>query len=587
MWKTSYGAKTGAILVFALAATFYSINLDRPENPDELYHVLAARGLLETGEPRIAEGYYWRAFLFTRLVALSFAVFGESLWSARVPSVLAMATVVAVMFLWVRREAGPLAAWIAAGFYAISPFAVSIAQFCRFYALQTLAFTLAGWLLYDFLNGSSRPAVRALQIASIVALFGLAIHLQDTTLIGIAGLATWVAGVLVIRTAYADRPARLIKIGLLTSAGLALIGAVWLAWTTGWLNELWMRYRMTPLFNAPFRDQFWFYHQWYIILYPTLWTLTGPLVLLAYLRAPNLTAMLTTSFAVAFGITSFGGTKNVRYFSYMQPFLFMIWGIAGALLWGGFRDATRRLVDRLVGILVTLGRSARMAARALAAAAILAVVAVNPFWLRTFGLMANVPIGPEVPDADWRRALPVLAPLAAEAAVVVDGEELAPLYYLGRHDILFSPSKFLELPEERRKDFGRDLRTGRPIIASHAALEKVLRCFPSGLFLAPRMHWNRPSSVDAEAIALLEQYASPVALPENSHVFAYVWRHEADEADFEECAALPGFVESRGHDRAPPRPRRGAVVASLKRPPRPKVRSARPRRRSSSPARPP
>lgn len=549
MSGTIRDSRVGVVLLFLLSSAFFSINLDRPENPDELYHVLAARGLLETGEPTIAEGRYWRTFLFTRLVALFFAIFGESLWSARLPSVLATAAIVAVLFLWVRREVGPRAAWLAAGFYAISPFAVSIAQFARFYAVQTLAFTLASWLLYDLLCRRLRPLLRLLGAVVIVVLTALAIHLQPTTLIGVAGLASWAAALLAIRVTTARHLAVRVKIALLVFSGLALVGVVAASWTAGWLEELWARYRATPLFNAPFRDHFWFYHQWYIMLYPTLWTLTGLLAIVAYIRAPDLITMVTTSFIVAFIIQSFGGSKNLRYFAYIQPFLFVIWGVAAAALWERSRDATRELTERLVGVFGALGGVARTAARTLVAAAILSVVMVNPFWLRTFGLMANVPIGPEVPDADWRRALPALAPLASEVAVVVDGEELAPLYYLGRHDILFSPSKFLELPEERRYDFGRDERTGRPIIASHAALEKVLRCYPSGLFLAPRMHWNRPSSVDAGAIALLERYASPVSLPEDSHVFAYIWRHDGNEADAEECAGLP-----RIGDGARPRP---------------------------------
>ena len=43
------------------------------------------------------------------------------------------------MFAWLRREAGPRAAWIGAVLFGISPFAVDMAQFCRFYALQSLA----------------------------------------------------------------------------------------------------------------------------------------------------------------------------------------------------------------------------------------------------------------------------------------------------------------------------------------------------------------------------------------------------------------------------------------------------------------
>jgi Dolichyl-phosphate-mannose-protein mannosyltransferase len=123
------------LVLFAAAALLYAVNLDRLPHPDEYYHILAARGLVETGEPRIAEGLYNRVFLHTWLVSKSFALFGESFAAARLPSVLAMAGLVALLFAWLRREAGSPAAWIGAGLFAVSPFAVDIAQFCRFYAL--------------------------------------------------------------------------------------------------------------------------------------------------------------------------------------------------------------------------------------------------------------------------------------------------------------------------------------------------------------------------------------------------------------------------------------------------------------------
>ena len=67
------------LALFVACALLYSINLGRMAHPDEYYHILAAHGLLATGEPRIAEGIYTRVYLHTWLVAQSFALFGESL----------------------------------------------------------------------------------------------------------------------------------------------------------------------------------------------------------------------------------------------------------------------------------------------------------------------------------------------------------------------------------------------------------------------------------------------------------------------------------------------------------------------------
>ena len=69
-----------APLLLALAAgLLYCINLGHLPHPDELYHILAAQGMVVTGEPRIAEGLYTRTWLFTWLVARCFSLFGESL----------------------------------------------------------------------------------------------------------------------------------------------------------------------------------------------------------------------------------------------------------------------------------------------------------------------------------------------------------------------------------------------------------------------------------------------------------------------------------------------------------------------------
>lgn len=528
----------GALVLFLASSALYLVHLDRPENPDELYHVLAARGLLETGEPRIADGYYGRALLFTHIVAGSFAIFGESLWSARLPSVFAMALLVAALFLWVRREAGPLAAWLVAGLYAISPFAVAIAQFCRFYAFQTLAIVLATWLLHDLLVRPAGLLVQLLRLLGLALLLAFALHLQETTLIAIFGLAIWAGTVLAWRCAVTPRWSLGRRLAILMAGGAVLLALLGIGVGSGLLVELWERYRSTPLFNMRFRDQPWFYHQWYLLFYPTLWTLTPLLALVALTVAPSLAAMLVTAFTAAFLASSFAGTKGLRYFAYAQPWLFLLWGIGTARILPLLSDAARHLRTAIGVALRFLGRGAEGTSRLLFAGALAAVLVVNPFWLRTFGLIANVPIGPEVPDADWRRALPVLAPLVAEVAVVVGTEELASLYYFGRHDVVFNPSKYQELAWTVGPDVIRDPRTGLPVIAALSTLERVVRCTPSGVFLIPSLHWNQPFLADGQVIALLERLATPVPLPAESHVYAYRWQQPSEQRVESDCVDL-------------------------------------------------
>lgn len=533
-WPTGLALVVGSFLL-------YLVNLDQPsENPDEFYHMLAARGLLETGEPRIAEGLYWRAHLFTRLVAASFWLFGESLVAARLPSVLATSGLVLVLFLWVRREVGPGPATLVAGLYAISPFAVEIAQFCRFYAVQTLALLLVAWLVLEIVGRPARPVVQLARLLGAALLAALAIHLQPTTYLGLAALAAWAVPVLVLGLlgrAELPWPVRLAWLG---GGALLVVGGLAHGVASGRLVELWTLYREVQLFNLPTKDHFWFYYVWYLMLYPTLWTLVGILSLFAIVRAPRLGGMATVVFAVSFVLSSLGGSKGLRYIAYAQPFLFIVWGLAIAAILPFLSTAVRQLAGWLEGALAGLGARARLASRALVGAALAALLLANPFWLRTASVLADLPLGPETPDTDWRRAAPAIVPLLAETAVVVNTEELGPLFYFGRHDLLFNPSKLAELPLETRADFDRDPRTGRPVIGSRESLELVIRCFPSGLFLAPAIHWRRPHLADVETVALLERLAEPLETPPGSHVHAYRWRHApAAPAEAEACRGLP------------------------------------------------
>lgn len=532
-------------LLAGVSTALYAINLDRPENPDELYHVLAARGLLETGKPQIAEGLYERGYFFTWLVALFFRWFGESLAVARLPSLVAVVLLVLLLYLWARREAGPLAGWLVAGLYAISPFAVLIAQFSRFYAIQTLAFTAGCWLVFELV----RIPVRSFRFASCLlaagALFGLAASLQPTTYLGLAGVAFWAAPILLGRLLARPDLSWTRRAMLLLAVATLLAAALVIGWQSGVIEEFWHRYRRVELFNIEAKEQFWFYHFWYILLYPSLWTLTPPLALVAIVQAPRLASLATVGFATAFLLNSFAGPKSLRYIAYAQPLLFVIWGVALAALLPALREALGGLRAGLAARMQSLGRRARWTSTALVGGTLLSVVLVNPFWLRTASVLAVRPIGPELPDADWRRAAPVLAPLLTEVAVVVDTEELGPLYHLGRHDILFSPSKFHELLDAIRGDFAFDPRTGRPVIASVAMLKRILLCYPSGLFLAPRMHWQRQHFADAAVISLLETYATPVAVPAGSHVYAYLWRHPEPWSPAPDCATAPPISASR------------------------------------------
>ncbi|HFD17016.1 MAG TPA: hypothetical protein ENJ38_12030 [Rhodospirillales bacterium] len=533
-----------ALVILLASLLLFSLNLERPAHPDELYHILPARGLLETGEPRIGEGLYLRAYPYTWIVAQSFAWFGESLASARLPSVIATAALVAILFLWLWREAGPGAAWIGAGLYAISPFAVQIAQFTRFYAVQSLFFVIGSLLVYELLlRPGSRGRALLLGLAA-AASFAFAALLQPTTLMGVTAVAAWAAPLLAWRWWREEGVPRWRRWAPIAAGLLVVLAGFGLAWESGLLAKAWHMYRSTPLFNAATRDQFWFYHARYILFYPTLWAATGLLAVaaLAFLPRPGWFAVVL--FAVSFLLNSFAGPKNMRYIAYAQPFMFVVWGLGLVAVWPWLRAGMAKLRERLDAQLGTGFPKPRMLARLLIGLALAFLVLANPFWLRTVTLLADIPVPPEKPSVRWELAVPALAPWLARVDVVVTAEELGTLYYLGRYDIAFNISKRGELPPEQRRDFGIDPRTGRPVIGSVAALERVWRCTSSGLFVSPERRWGTRTSVFPEAATFIESRMRRLELPPASRLRAYVWEHEP-AGDDPACAELPPLGKPR------------------------------------------
>ena len=373
--------------VLALAAgLLYCINLGRLPHPDELHHALAARGLLDHGLPSIAEGVYERGLLHTYLVAGSYALFGDSLASARIPSVVCMALVAALLFVWLRREASSLAAWLGAGGFAVSPFAVDIAQFARFYAPQCLAFLVAAFLTYAAVSGRHTLRRRALLLVGALPPALLALNLQPTTLIGLVSIASWAGCVLGIPWLTAPSVPRRHKLAVIAIGVLALMVFLF----SGLATTLWQLFRSTPLFNLKNADEFWYYHALYSLFYPTLWPLTGLLGLaaIATWRQPALFALLT--FAVSFVLNSLAASKSLRYIIFAQPLLFAVWGMGLAAIWPSLRSFGMDLRQRLGPPLAAIGIRQPAAAGLLVAAAVLFLVVGNPAWLRSASLLADI-----------------------------------------------------------------------------------------------------------------------------------------------------------------------------------------------------
>ena len=516
----------------------YCINLDHLPHPDELYHVLAAQGMVATGEPRIAEGLYTRTLLYTWLVARCFALFGESLSVARLPALLPMAALVPVLFVWLHRVADARAAWLGAILFALSPFAVDIAQFSRFYALQMLTLFVAAICTYAAMEPRPLPQRLAHGLGALFcAMF--AVYLQPNSFLGLAGLGLWLAGVVLLPILVDRKVAlrgKLILVGGLSALGVLALLALW---AIGILPELWSLYRTTPIFNQGTESQFWYYHAWYSLLYPSLWPATGILALSAIAARPRAGTFLTVVFAVAFLLSSFAAAKNLRYIAYAQPFLFALWGIGLAAWWTPLEQFLRRLAQGLRAAVPYGWPAPQRIAGILLAGGVGWLLLANPAWLRTVTVLADINVPPELPRTNWPVARDALEPWLARADVVITTEELGALYFLGRYDVRYSPSKLGELAPDQQHEFGIDHRTGRPVIATPESVELLMDCYPSGLVVGPIEDWGKPYKISDALAGIITARAHPIELPPRSRLFAYGWDRPADEPRPAACAELP------------------------------------------------
>src|SRR5690606_9682360 len=129
---------------------------------------------------------YGRGALFTYLTAGMFRIFGVGLGVGRILPLVFAGLLTMALFLWLRAEAGRLAAWSGALLFAVAPLSVNMAAFTRFYTLHALLFFLAAVALYQLLQKPwpGRPRAVLLALVFLVGI-GIALHLQQITLIGV------------------------------------------------------------------------------------------------------------------------------------------------------------------------------------------------------------------------------------------------------------------------------------------------------------------------------------------------------------------------------------------------------------------
>lgn len=513
-------------LLVALAIVTRLPTLGKPPFVDELNHIFAARSLLERGALEIVPGTaYTRAWPFTYLVAGSFALFGDGLAQARLPALLAGAGLVAAVFVWVQREGGRLAGWTAALLLCFTPVTITFSRMARFYTLHALVFWLGTVLIYRLITAGRLDRWTLPRAVAAGACFALARRLHLISTIGIPIVGLWVLlargrdAVRLIRRYRAAQAVTLLVFGL----------ACWFAISdirTGRFGAYMKLFRYTDLWAAAESGNRWFYYDYLLADWPTLWTLLPVLAAVALWYRPAPALLCVVIFGAAFLVHSLAAWKNIRYLFYALPMLFALVGLAaGAIvpllhraLTGLLRGQVAAL-DRMPGMAATVCVGGLMAAAAFAA---FGNPAVDQAWREIKGQV-------EYGERGWAAARQ-LAPVIDSSAVFIASAALEALYYFNRVDYGLLATD-LQLPAGVQPEFSRSITYGRPVVSTAQSLERIVGCYPSGLVLVEKYHWRKPWAVTPDAANFLIQHTDSLALPPSWRMLAFRWQRGGGGAD--------------------------------------------------------
>lgn len=491
---------------------------------DELLHLYAARSVLHDNTLTIFSGVYERAADFSHLVAASLWLFGDGPATLRLPSAIAGALLVALVYAWLRAEAGRGPAVLAALLLCFMAPAVDLAQFARPYAVQGLLFFVGAGLLYRLVARTMPWPTAAFSAAVAVVTLVEAIRLEMVTAVGLAALSIWLALYLTWRVR-----AR-VPLWALALAWLSALAAIAIALQTETGAALWQDYRSARLWALPNRDDpLYYYHQWGKaggLMLDLLPVAAAAAIAIRPRVALHCSAMLT----VGLLLHSFAGMKADRFAAYLLPYYACIWGVAAWPLLTGLRQlATTRLVALGVG-----RAGLRLFDAALLGVCAISVVHATPMLVDVWrDILIPSYDRPRVDNRQqsWREAGPALRDLARRSALFVADDELLADYYVARPDLVWNQSRLLEARPS--VDFARDHRTGLPVIGSNSSLERAFACFDSGLLLL--------ANVPAPTLALIQSHAR--AIPVEPPLAAFTWSGRQGPPG-QDCSGLHEMIAS-------------------------------------------
>jgi 4-amino-4-deoxy-L-arabinose transferase-like glycosyltransferase len=524
------------LAIAALAVAVRVIHLDALHNTDDYYHILAARSWLRDGTLGLAGGApYERASLFTYIVAAFMYVFGESSYVARLPGALAGAAWVTLLFVWLRSHAGRTAAWAAALLFCIDPGAIWLSRIVRFYTLHGLVFLAVAIGVYHLATRAEFRPRSAMVGLGVVAGFGVAYHLQVTTVIGAVALAAWLIVVLMPRaigTVGKWSKGRLawtlgIGAGTLLLAGVAMIHSGLAA------DYLW-RFQYVPMWAAERQDEVGYYFRRLQRSYPVLVALFPVACVVAIARTGRAGVFCVILFCVPFLLHSLAAFKAQRFLSYAMPFFFAIWGMTiAAVLPALFRAAETTIAQVMA---VRAGASwLKVGAGLLLIVMAAGLVYSNRAFEDAYRFVRPGQPPPLGSRPNWAGARPLLKGPADSASIVVGTFGPSIFYNLGRLDVVVGRD---QVPVHNGGEFAEARQLGRPAIHTAESMETLIRCHRSGLVVVDWNLWDAEWAMNRELTAVVTARAEPVPLPSGWGIYAYRWDREPPLEPLEDCPEL-------------------------------------------------
>lgn len=522
-----------AALIFLVAFVVRWMGVgSNPVHVDELYHLLAGRSWAEEGTLRMLDGEYLRGRGFTILVGTMFELFGRSdLFIGRLPSIFAGAMLVSALFWWLYRQAGMKAAWVGAFLFCFASYAILYTQFTRFYALQALFVWLGSVAIYAALTTDESRRMAWLLAGAAVA-FGLAFHLQVTTVIAVIALLIWVAIDLWSQQRMRSKLCVLWSQPRLRWTLIALmVGGFGLLIVFG--GGLLHQFRYAPKWAVPDQNNVLYYFLEFFFSMPVLWLFLPIAAFIALAAWPRPALFCIVMAVVPLVLHSFGGMKSSRYVFYAMPFLFAIWAMTFAVL---IPAAGRSIEQGVMGLQRAAGwqfssRWVSMMGGAVLLLTLLMAVIVNPIYRTTIKSLlrdakdivhAPARLMAPPPDEPWTEHAGEVRSAIGAPSVFLVGDDFNVIAYLGDYDLLINTHRTEDIAPGG--EFVLDGRTGRRAISKPDSIAKVIACYPDGVILVSNERWRTYIGVSEEAADTIERLAQPME-PEIPGFRMFKWQH--------------------------------------------------------------